>query len=185
MRARAVRADPMHDDIDRVGTGIRVTLFDGYLASGVAGRNVKREGIIRCAKTLPEFVFTHGTRANYTLLRGLHHQHQGSSPLILVRSHMTRGTNEARDVHIVSAGMHYKYLIAGNRVDLLRTGCIFEARLFFDRQAVHIGTHHDERTVAIFQHRHNARATDALSHVKARETEFHRHATCSLMLDRG
>ena len=88
-------------------------------------------------------------------------------------------------MHIVAAGVHRENFVAGNRIDLLRARGIRQPGFFLNGQPVHIGPHHDQRPLAVFQHCDHARAANALGHVETGETEFHRHATGRFMLDRG
>ena len=86
-------------------------------------------------------------------------------------------------MYIVTARVHRVDHVAGDRVLLLRARCIRQARLFFDRQAVHVRPHHDERTFAIFHDCHDTRTADAFSNLEARKAQFQRHATCRFVFD--
>ncbi len=148
------------------------------------GRDVKSERVIRLAKALPNLVIAHCAGAQYTLLGRLDDQHQGSGPFVLVRRHVPRRTNQARNVHIVPTGMHDEHFISCDRVCLLCTRRVFEPGFFFYRQTVHVSSHHDQRPVTVLKHRDHAGATHAFGHVEASQAEFHGHASRRFGLNR-
>jgi hypothetical protein len=124
---------------------------------------------------LPNLVIAHRAGAQHTLLGGLDQQHQCPGPFVFVRRHVPRRTNQARNVHIVPTGVHDEYFVARDRIYLLCARLVLEPGLFFYRKPVHIGSHHDQRTVTILEHCDNTSATHALGYVEARQTELHGH----------
>ena len=59
MRAGAMRANAVHDDIHRVRTGVGIVLLDRDLARRVTRRDVKGQRIIRRAEASPDIVVAH------------------------------------------------------------------------------------------------------------------------------
>ncbi len=175
MRARAVGADAVHDDVDRIRAGIGRALRGIDLAGRAAGADVERERVVGGAETLPQFVVAHVARAEDALFGGLHDQHQRAAPLVLARRHLSCGTDETRDVHVVAAGMHDRHHVAGDRIALPRLRRIRQARFLFYRQAIHVRAHHHQRTVPVLEHGNDAGAAHLFRHVEAGGTQLLRH----------
>jgi hypothetical protein len=94
-----------------------------------------------------------------------------------------RGSDQARDVHVVAAGMHDEDLVARDRVDLLVARFVRQAGSFFDWQTVHVGAHHDQRPAAVLHHRDNAGAADPLRYLEASCAKFGSHSPSGLHFD--
>ena len=110
----------MHDDINRIDAGVGWTTNHINFPGTNIRSDVKAEGKIRLPEALPESVIEHRARTEAALLGRLHDQHQRTGPLIPTRYHLARRADQARDMHIMSAGMHHRHGIACNRVDLRR-----------------------------------------------------------------
>ena len=144
---------------------------------------MKTECVVGLAEALPEPVCLHRPRAEHPFLGRLHDQDELAAPFVGALGHLPRRANQARDVHIVTAGMHRVDQVARDRVFLLLARGVLESRFFLDRQAVHVGAHHHRRAIAVFQHGNDAGAADVLGHVEARDTQLLGHALRGFRLD--
>ena len=130
---------------------------------------------IGLSESLPDIVVAHRPRAKHALLGRLHDEHQRALPFILARNHLPRCSDEARDVHVVSASVHYEHRITGDRILLPRTRGVLQTRLLFDRKTVHVSAHHDERAVTVLQYGNNSRAANAFGDLESSQAKLHRH----------
>ena len=85
-------------------------------------------------------------------------------------------------MHVVTACVHGGDDVAGDGILLRFLRGVCEPSFFFNRQSIHIRTHHDHRAQAIFKDRDDTVTTDAFSNVKTYRTKFARHAFCGVDL---
>ncbi len=182
IRVGPMGADAMNDNVDSVRACERAVI-DVDLARDIQRIDVKCERIIRLTESLPDLVLTHHPCAQTAFFGRLHEEHQGAAPVVPARRHLPGRADQARDMHVVPAGVHGKDFVPGDRVDLRLTRSVLETRLLLDRQAVHVRTHHDERTIAILHHCDNAGAADVFSDLEASRTQLRGHARRGVMFD--
>jgi hypothetical protein len=144
---------------------------------------MKTERVIGRAETLPETVVFHRLGAEHAFFCRLHDQHQRAFPIVLSRHHLPCGADEARNVHVMAAGVHHGNDIARDRILLCCFRGIRQSGFFLDRQAVHVGAHHDQGPRTVFQDRDHAGAADVFGDGKACGTQLLCHAGRGLVLD--
>ena len=76
------------------------------------------------------------------------------------------GADEAGHVNVVPTGVHHADLAPG-LVACLDLAGIREARIFHDRQRVHVGANQHDRPLAVFQDPHDAELADVRRHFGA------------------
>ena len=114
-----MRTNAVHNDIDGVGTGVRRTFRSNDLARRPWGTNVERERIIRCTESFPKFVVTHVAGPEYAFFGWLHDQHQRTAPFIFAGDHLPCCADKARNMYVVTTGVHNRNDISGYRISLL------------------------------------------------------------------
>uniref|UniRef100_A0A0N4ZAF6 NAD-specific glutamate dehydrogenase n=1 Tax=Parastrongyloides trichosuri TaxID=131310 RepID=A0A0N4ZAF6_PARTI len=175
MRRGAVGADAVDGDVHAVRTGRGDAQGRLDLAGRRVGRDVEGQGVVRLGEAGIEAVVDHGPGAEDALLGWLGDQNQGAGPVALARRHLTRRADQGGDVHIVAAGVHDR-LLGAVAVDLTGGRGVGQARVFQQRQAVHVGADHDGGAGAVLQHRDHAGPADAGGDLIAQAAQFLRHA---------
>jgi len=94
------------------------------------------------ARRLIKAIVDHRLRARPALLGGLENQHQRARPALARRVQGFRGSQQARDVHVVAAGVHHGLLDAVGVGHAFLAG-VRQAGAFFDREGVEIGAQQD------------------------------------------
>ena len=83
-------------------------------------------------------------------------------------------------MHVVSAGVHGGDGVAGGVLSLGLAGVV-DAGFFLDRQGVHVGSHEECFSLAIFHHADDAELADFLGDFEARGAEFRGDALGGLL----
>jgi hypothetical protein len=86
------------------------------------------------------------TRATLALLSGLKGEQQRPMPFIACRGQFRRRAEQAGDVHVVTAGVHYRNVRAA-RVRAAYAARVHQAGLLKHQEPVHIGAQEHRRPV--------------------------------------
>lgn len=101
------------------------------------------------------------------LLPGLEHRDESAPPLRGRPGQQFHRTDQARDVHVVSARVHDRSLVSV-RIRRHRRAGIVQTRLLPDRQCVHIGAQQHTGAVPVVQNAHHAGAAHIGVHLASR-----------------
>lgn len=122
---------------------------------------------VRLRKPLEQPVVDHRLGALCRLFGRLENGQHRPVPVPRRSGEQAGGTGQPGDVHVMSAGVHDRHLIAVV-VDAGLGAGVVESGGLLDREGVHIGAQHDRRTDAIAQHAHHACPADAGGDLESR-----------------
>jgi hypothetical protein len=133
-------------------------------AAGRERKDVLRQGDRRLGDEAREPGFDHPGSTAPELLGGLEERNERAVPGRAVRREQPRGARQARDVHVVAAGVRDGHDVAGG-VGLLDRAGVRKARFFLHRQGVHVRAHEHRRAVAVAQDADNPGRADLVVHL--------------------
>ena len=116
-------------------------------------------------------VFQHRQSALPGFLGGLQDHHQCSCPFIFARHQLPGRSHPTGHMRVMAASVHDISVIALTGLGL-GGRCEGKPGFLLQRQAIHVGTNQDRRSVAIFHHRNHAGPTDFFGNGKAQAPRF-------------
>src|SRR5207248_8092146 len=169
---RAVTANALNSDINRIDVGAGVTLGDADVTNLQIGLVVKSESVIWFRPARVKSVPQHGACTDAKLLCRLANEDDGAVPLIFHFRERTRHPDDHRNVSVVPAGVHDMDIVTLFIFGYNRAG-VWQSRFFLHRQRVEVGAHQDHWTIAILHQVDDAKTfvvwfilfADVLSHV--------------------
>jgi len=114
-------------------------------------------------KAFVQSIFEHGFCTSSALLCRLGNKHYGTPPSLALLEELLGRAHPYRHMDVVSAGVHDSHFFTVRGFDAYST-CIRGSCLFDNGQGIHIGAHHDGRSVAIAQYGHHTGASNALGY---------------------
>ena len=154
MGARAVPAPAMEGHVHRIDVGEGIARRIAETASGQAGIDMQRQGVVGPGKIFEEPIGQHIPGPLADLLGGLSNDHEGSAPERARQGEQSRIGHQVGDVDIVPAGVHHPRgsSIGQHRGDLAR---VVETRLLAHRQGIHIAPNQQRGARTVLEHRHH------------------------------
>lgn len=126
---------------------------------------------------LEESVVDHPACADGEFLSRLEHHQQCAAPLVTRPREQHGGTGQAGGVHVVTAGVHHRY-VAALVVHASHLAGVGKSGLLLHRQRVEVRAEHDHRPLAVAQYPDHAGDADSLGHlVEARLAQALRQKT--------
>lgn len=113
---------------------------------------------------LEQSVIDHPARADREFLSRLEHNQQGAAPLITCLREQHGGAGQACGVHVMTAGVHHRYVTA-LAVHTTRLAGVGKPGLLLHRQRVEVRAEHDHRPLTVAQQPDHAGDADPFGHL--------------------